>query len=57
MKILFLALIESIYGIFNVFLAIIFVWLMFALTGVYLYQNRFGYCQASNNFLISKDMV
>ena len=55
MKIIFTALISSIKGLLNVFLVIFYIWLIFAMIGVSLFKNRFGYCDEvkKENFFIN----
>lgn len=44
MKIIVMALIHSVSGIFNVVIVVIIVWLMFAILGVSVFAGRFGVC-------------
>jgi Ion transport protein len=44
MKLVIVALFESIGGIFNVIVVVLIVWLMFAILGVNLFSGKFQYC-------------
>ena len=35
---------KSFIGIINVWVLMLLIWLVFAIVGMYLYQNKFGYC-------------
>ncbi|KAL4505974.1 hypothetical protein ABPG72_013735 [Tetrahymena utriculariae] len=44
MKVVVIALFESISGIFNILIVIFLIWIMFAILGISLIGNRMGYC-------------
>ena len=48
-KIVVVALLESLHGILNVSLIILMIWIMFASFGVSIYRDRFGYCGLTND--------
>lgn len=49
-KIVVVALLDSLHGILNVSLVILMLWVMFASFGISIYRDRFGYCQDTDNF-------
>lgn len=50
MKIVVIALLDSIKGLVNVFMFIICLWLMFALVGMSLLKDRAGSCQGLEEY-------
>mmetsp|Transcript_23808 Transcript_23808/g.20742 ORF Transcript_23808/g.20742 Transcript_23808/m.20742 type:complete len:260 (+) Transcript_23808:400-1179(+) len=48
LKIVVIALLESLGGIFNVVIVVFLVWIMFAILGVSLLRGRMGYCDSFN---------
>ncbi|EGR30825.1 hypothetical protein IMG5_122970 [Ichthyophthirius multifiliis] len=50
MKVVVIALFESVSGILNVLIVIILIWLMFAILSISLIGNRMSYCQGLNEF-------
>ncbi|EGR32725.1 hypothetical protein IMG5_072530 [Ichthyophthirius multifiliis] len=50
MKVVVIALFESISGILNVLVVIILIWIMFAILSISLIGNRMGYCNGLQNY-------
>jgi hypothetical protein len=53
MKIVVNALLQSVGSIFNVLVVVFLIWLMFAILGTALFQDRLGYCDVENPYGIS----
>ncbi|EGR28449.1 hypothetical protein IMG5_174880, partial [Ichthyophthirius multifiliis] len=48
MKVVVIALVESVGAIFNVLIVVVLIWFMFAILGISLIGQRLGYCQMDN---------
>jgi len=53
MKIVVTALLDSITSIFNIFIVIMLIWLMFAILGISLMKDKMGQCDVENYYHIS----
>jgi len=49
MKVVVIALLESVGAIFNVLIVVVLIWLMFAILGISLLGGRLGYCDVGTN--------
>jgi hypothetical protein len=52
MKVVVIALFESVVAIFNVLIVVLLIWIMFAILGMSLLGGRMGYCDVDNYFNI-----
>jgi len=56
MKVVVIALLESIVSIFNVVIVVLLIWIMFAILGMNLLSGRMGYCNISNYYGVSESL-
>lgn len=56
MKVVVIALFESVGAIANVLVVVLLIWLMFAILGMSLIGGRMGYCDVTYYYGISQDM-
>ena len=54
MKIVVIALLESVSAIFNVIIVVLLIWLMFAILGMSLLGGRLGYCNIDEYYHVSR---
>lgn len=55
LKVVVIALFESVGAMFNVIIVVLLIWLMFAILGMSLLQNRMGYCDVENYYGINRE--
>ena len=54
LKIVVNALLQSLAGLFNVLIIVLLLWVMFSIFGIFLFNNKLGYCKIENYFEVSK---
>ena len=54
MKIVVIALLESVSAIFNVLIVVVLIWLMFAILGISLLGGRMGRCDIDNFYDVNE---
>lgn len=54
MKIVVIALLESVSAIFNVLIVVVLIWLMFAILGISLLGGRMGLCDIDNFYDVNE---
>ena len=47
------SIVKSLYGISNVLIFVLIIWLFYAIIGIQLFKNKFGYCQSPENMNVN----
>ena len=53
MNLVIQSIIKSLYGLTNLLIVVLTIWIFYGIIGIQLFKNKFGYCEIPENFNIS----